>query len=86
MEKLESDLLKNPDLGDVFVKSARKIRLAIKSKNRGKSGGARVIAFNNVIYEISEHRIIMVTIYDKADRGNISDKEVISILKSEGII
>lgn len=36
----------NPLQGDEITKNIRKIRMAIKSKGKGKSGGARVITFN----------------------------------------
>ncbi len=36
----------NPLQGDEITKNIRKIRMAIKAKGKGKSGGARVITFN----------------------------------------
>lgn len=40
---LEKELVENPRLGTPLGKDAYKIRLKITSKNKGKSGGARVI-------------------------------------------
>ena len=55
-----------------------KIRLAIKSKGKGKSGGARVITYvltdNNEIY--------LLTIYDKSEFDSIDDKTIKSIIQS----
>lgn len=42
--KLEKDLIANPRLGTPLGQDAYKIRLKISSKNKGKSGGARVIS------------------------------------------
>ena len=54
-----------------------KIRLAISSKGKGKSGGARVITYVKII----ETSIFLLSIYDKADVANISDKELKERLK-----
>ena len=42
-EILINDLLKNPTKGDDLGGNFRKVRMAIASKNKGKSAGARVI-------------------------------------------
>lgn len=64
------------DLGGGF----RKIRLRISSKGKGKSAGARVITFNFILCNDMQE-LILVAIYDKSDRENISMKEIKSILK-----
>lgn len=65
---LLDELEKNPkmgiDLGDGF----RKVRMAIRSKGKGKSGGARVITLdmlerNGVLY--------LIYAYDKSDSSNV---------------
>lgn len=56
-------------------KNRYKIRLAITSK--GKSGGARVIV--NVV--VSDEVVYLLSIYDKSDKENISDKEFEELLK-----
>ena len=40
------DLKQNPFQGVEIAPNIRKVRLAISSKGRGKSGGARVITYN----------------------------------------
>jgi len=55
--------------GVELIGGARKVRLAITSKSRGKSGGARVIIRTRVIRD----ELQLLYIYDKADMGNISD-------------
>lgn len=44
LSQLESDLKENPRIGTPLGKNTYKIRLAPKSKNKGKSGGLRVIS------------------------------------------
>ena len=42
---LQASLLSSPELGIDLGNGVRKVRMAIASKNRGKSHGARVITF-----------------------------------------
>lgn len=63
-------LLKEPKMGIALGNDCYKIRMAITSKGKGKSGGARVITFVQVI----ETTIYLLSIYDKAYAANISDK------------
>ena len=44
---LLNSLLENPTQGSTLGKNSYKVRMAIRSKNRGKSGGARVITRKN---------------------------------------
>ena len=69
---LESEIKNNPRVGTDLGNNTYKIRIAIKSKNKGKSGGARVITY--VITE--EHEIYLLKIYDKSELENISVKEL----------
>jgi hypothetical protein len=52
--------------------------MAITSKGKGKSGGARIITF----VKISQTTVYLLSIYDKSDKENISDKELIELLQS----
>jgi hypothetical protein len=54
-----------------------KIRLKIASSGKGKSGGGRFIT--HVIH--LEHRIILLSIYSKTERENISEKEIDILLQ-----
>lgn len=53
-----------------------KIRMAIASKGKGKSGGARVITHVHV----TKTTVYLLTIYDKSEQANISDNEVKELL------
>ncbi|EMM95199.1 PF06296 domain protein [Leptospira interrogans serovar Zanoni str. LT2156] len=54
-----------------------KIRIPITSKGKGKSGGARVISC--VVFV--EKTVFLVSIYDKSEKENISDKDLEKIIK-----
>lgn len=54
------------DLGSGF----KKIRLALKSKGKGKSGGARIITYEILIAE-NDTNVIFASIYDKSVFENI---------------
>ena len=76
VELLES-LEQNPEQGTNLGNNCYKIRISISSKGKGKSGGARVIT--NFI--IAENIVYLLSIYDKSDKENISDSELIDLLK-----
>ena len=75
LKSLQTKLLENPYLGVELSGGFRKIRLAIKSKGRGKSGGARIITFNYIV-ETECQRIVLVKMYDKSEISNVSDAEI----------
>lgn len=85
---LETQLLRNPRTGKSLGNDAYKIRLKIKSKGKGKSGGARVISYLESeiigIVEATEEMIVvnLITIYDKAEKDTISDSELRELIKS----
>lgn len=69
---LIESLEENPVQGNAMANSCYKIRVAIKSKGKGKSGGARVITHVQVI----ENNVFLLAIYDKSVQEDISDKEI----------
>lgn len=72
-----SKLKENPGQGTSIGKNCFKIRIAIASKGKGKSGGARVIA--NFI--ISDATVYLLSIYDKSEKENLTDKELVELLE-----
>lgn len=74
---LVRELKENPDQGTAIGKSCYKIRLAIKSKGKGKSGGARVITN----FVVSNDAVYLLSIYDKSDKENLTDKELDELLQ-----
>ncbi len=76
LRQIIEQLLQNPLLGTDLGHGIRKVRMPVKSKNTGKSGGARLITYVDVIIEKSEGDIYLLSIYDKSEQANISDKEL----------
>ena len=77
-------LQKNPFLGEPLGKHLRKVRFPIASKAKGKSGGARVIT-HTILVETEGTDITLVTIYDKSDQANITDKELKKLIKKNSL-
>lgn len=77
-ENLISSLEKNPTEGTPIGQNCYKIRIPIASKGKGKSGGARVISC--VVFV--EKTVFLVSIYDKSEKENISDKDLEKIIKN----
>jgi mRNA-degrading endonuclease RelE of RelBE toxin-antitoxin system len=73
-------LLENPNQGAELYPGIRKMRLAIKSKGKGKSGGARVITYEFITKEL-DGEIVLLLIYDKENTSTVDVcvlKEIIS--------
>jgi mRNA-degrading endonuclease RelE of RelBE toxin-antitoxin system len=85
LEILLREIEENPYAGDRVGDSSYKIRLAIKSKGRGKSGGARVITYVNIRVEDVEEddsvKVTMITIYDKSEIANLPKSVIDQIIK-----
>jgi mRNA-degrading endonuclease RelE of RelBE toxin-antitoxin system len=77
IQNLIKELKEIPVKGTSIGKSCYKIRLAITSKGKGKSGGARVITY--VI--IKDDTVYMLSIYDKSEIATLTDKEILELIK-----
>lgn len=75
LAKLMKSLVENPEQGVLLADNFRKIRMAISSKGKGKSGGARVITANCIVAE-NEGLITLVLVYDKNEIENVSIGEI----------
>jgi mRNA-degrading endonuclease RelE of RelBE toxin-antitoxin system len=76
--KLISDIANNPEFGTFIGNDCFKIRLAIGSKGKGKSGGARVITY---LY-IETETVYLLTIYDKGEKENLKPNELKDMIDS----
>jgi hypothetical protein len=76
LRELGEALRQNPAMGTPIGRSCYKIRLAIKSKGKGKSGGARVITY----YYIYGKTVYLLSIYDKAEQASISEEKIAELL------
>lgn len=74
---LLQSLKEDPSQGTSLGNHCYKIRMAIASKGKGKSGGARVIT----CFKVIQGTVYLLTIFDKSERENISDKELSELLK-----
>ncbi len=72
LAELIESLSIDPKQGILIANDCYKIRLAIKSKNKGKSGGARVITH----VMISNEDVYLLSVFDKSDKDNITDAEL----------
>ena len=78
LTELSKSLSIEPTQGTPLGNDTYKIRVSIKSKGKGKSGGARVITY--IITPQKE--IYLLTIYDKADFDSIDDKTLRRIIEA----
>ena len=77
-----SDLETNPTQGDALGKDCYKIRMAISSKGKGKSGGARVIT----CVKVTDESITLLSIYDKSEQSDIPGKLLQQLLTANGLL
>ena len=73
----------NPLQGDEITKNIRKIRMAIKAKGKGKSGGARVITFN-ILTDIKNGQVVFLLLYDKEDASTVKVNVVKQLVRDMG--
>ena len=72
LAKLFIELEENPTTGTPLGNDIYKIRLAIASKNKGKSGGARVLSF----VKVTQTTVLLFSIYSKGEIDTLTDKEI----------
>ena len=69
----------NPQQGVDLGHGVRKVRMPITSKSKGKSGGARIITYNELV-AVDFVEITLLTIYDKNEMDNVSDDYIKSLI------
>jgi len=62
----------NPFIGTNIGKDCYKIRVAITSKGKSKSSGARLITYVRIV----KNTVFLMDIYDKSEQANISKNEM----------
>jgi mRNA-degrading endonuclease RelE of RelBE toxin-antitoxin system len=77
IQELIQELKEEPEKGTSIGHNCYKIRLAIASKGKGKSGGSRVIT--HLIFK--EDTVYLLSIYDKSDMEYLTDKEILEVIK-----
>ena len=68
----KQELKNNPLAEDDLGAGVRKIRMAINSKGKGKSGGARILTLN-ILLDAETMDITLLTIQDKGEISNLED-------------
>ncbi len=68
---LQSDLIDNPDAGDVIPDSGGIRKMRWSAKGRGKRGGIRVI-----YYLMAESKIYILYVYDKRKKGDLTMDQI----------
>ena len=77
------ELEENPYRGESLGHNTYKYRMSIKSKGKGKSGGARVITYN--VQKEQPSGVVLITlmsIYDKSEIENVSDSYIKGLVES----
>ena len=77
LQDLIQDITINKDFGVDLGSNLYKKRVKNSSIQTGKSGGFRVIIYYQV-----EDNIVLISIYSKTQKDNISDEEIEYILKN----
>jgi mRNA-degrading endonuclease RelE of RelBE toxin-antitoxin system len=77
LTELSNSLASNPNQGTSLGHNAYKIRLAVQSKGKGKSGGMRVITY--LVTE--EQEVFLLTIYDKSEMDTVDDKTLRALIR-----
>ena len=76
--ELITDIIADPESGTFIGNNCFKIRLAIRSKGKGKSGGARVITY---LY-IETETVYLLTHYDKGEKADLTTNELKEMIES----
>lgn len=79
--ELLTGLRLNPTQGAPLGRNCYKVRLAIASKGKGKSGGARVLTYVKVVGET----VYLLTVYDKSEREDLAPDELNDLLAAAGL-
>lgn len=76
LHRLAEQLAEDPAIGIALGNGSYKIRIAIASKGKGKSGGARVITHVRVV----SSRVYLLSIFDKSEKDTLSERELRELL------
>ena len=72
LAKVQGLLLARPDAGKIIPKSGGLRKLRVAAKGHGKRGGARIIYY----WVVDRHRILLLDIYAKNEKTDLSDAEL----------
>ena len=80
--EFSEELKTQPRLGTQIKENVYKIRLAVRSKGKGKSGGMRIVTYveAELVQKAEQTDVYLLSIYDKSSRENISDQIIEQII------
>lgn len=82
---LQLSLMQDPNQGIKISEDVYKIRLASKSKGKGKSGGFRIINYLIQTEETEDNlakiSVILLSIYDKSETSTLSDTDISNLIE-----
>jgi mRNA-degrading endonuclease RelE of RelBE toxin-antitoxin system len=81
LKNLGDQLAENPTLGTPLGNGVYKLRLAISSKGKGKSGGARIITF----VKVTQEAVYLISIYDKSHLETLTKDHILELFKKTGL-
>ena len=81
VRKVILELKENPKAGISLRYNCYKIRMANSSTKSGKSGGFRVIYY----FIDEQNNLYLMNIYSKTQKENISETELLELLKINGL-
>lgn len=76
LSSLIAKITENPTIGQPLGKNVFKVRMAISSKNKGKSGGARIITY----FLNDKNEVHLLSIYDKSEQVTVSDTRITDLV------
>ena len=76
--QLIAEIAEKPQRGASLRNDCYKIRMAISSKGKGKSGGASVISY---LYR-KDQTAYLLTIYDKNEKADLQPQELITMVNN----
>ena len=79
LENFQKEYIENPDIGEGIGGGFRKVRIAVRSKNKGKRGGARIITYD-ICIKAEGKVVILVEIYDKSEISTLAGREYEMVL------
>ena len=81
LQTLQKELISNPTIGITLQHNCYKVRVANSSTSTGKSGGFRVVYY----FIDKNNKIFLMTIYSKTKKENLSENELLELLKQNGL-
>ncbi len=82
LRELVQILKEAPDSGIHIGQGIHKLRMAIGSKGKGKSAGARVITY----LVTGDNEVYLVYIYNKSQLENITKEQIFELLKRANLV